>query len=1045
MASTQTFHELNAASTPVSAATLYNYDAFGEPVLSGLDLNGNGVLDLATDRVSGQTNTVVQIGADYWRESTSWTYPNENSLVPVTTGTSRSRLTGLGAAAPAPYSGVLTSESVSIDLSGNQTRQITYTDAANQTTWSVTDTPDSNLDAVAKSVGGVTVESTSPVGEVTTYAYDDLRRPILTSVLRPLTSALTSTNHYNALGQVDYVEDGATNRTTFVYDNLGRRVETIDALNQSTHTAYDPEGRVLATWGATYPVAYEYDDQGRMTALYTYRGTNEITSVADILALKPAMDKTTWIYDPATGLITQKLDADNKGATYTYTPAGQLATRTWARGVTTTYDYDPATGSLTDVDYSDATPDVANTYDRMGRPLSTVSRPPSPAPPLQTITYAYNPTTLALTTETWQGLVTDTLTRSTDPLGRNSGFQTLGGMNLDYAYDAAGRFAAITSVVATVTNVATYAYVPNSRLLTGYTMGGFTRTVDYETDRNLIASVVNTFGTNLVSRFDYTNDPLGRRTQRLDTWTAGFQSATNSFTYNVRSELASALFPSPLGTPISRSATYQYDPIGNRIQAVENSVQTDYVSNMLNQYTAINAATPSYDDDGNMLTTGSGWVLTWDGENRLLTASNATTVITNTYDPRSRRIRKQVADAGTPVSDLRYFYDGWSLLHEHDVLTGSPVTHYLWGLDLSGTLQGAGGVGGLLAEVRSGQSAVAAADANGNITEYVNGSTGALSARYAYDGFGKTIATSGPSSASFTHRFSSKYQDSEIGWYYYGYRYYDPEIGRWPSRDPMGERGGTNLHGFVANAPTLRVDPLGLVSVPQIHLETFKEAMAFSPGAEQTFKTNSLMFGINWYHMLRYSKTFATGCRIWPDGRLTCGYVYGWRFKCSDCCDSIIQKVTVKRKYFKANANDAGGFWITLPDQPDYTLVEGFGLNNGQSGVDQHFSLTHLPKTQADGGSITAVTVTKELVSCCGKYDGQKLANDENAYKDWGKSADPSKIQCSGPTRTVAITFTANSAGNWTFSHKSVYAIIRLHGGPQTLNNDDHVGYPGAF
>ena len=50
-------HKFNA----VSAATLYTYVSLGEPVLSGLDLNVNGVLDLAADRVSGQTNTVVQI------------------------------------------------------------------------------------------------------------------------------------------------------------------------------------------------------------------------------------------------------------------------------------------------------------------------------------------------------------------------------------------------------------------------------------------------------------------------------------------------------------------------------------------------------------------------------------------------------------------------------------------------------------------------------------------------------------------------------------------------------------------------------------------------------------------------------------------------------------------------------------------------------------------------------------------------------------------------------------------------------------------------
>src|SRR5690606_1079514 len=114
---------------------------------------------------------------------------------------------------------------------------------------------------------------------------------------------------------------------------LGRRITTIDPLGQETHTAYDLEGRVIATWGATYPVAYEYDDQGRMTAMYTYRGTNEIASAADLFNLPT--DRTTWSYDQPTGLLTNKLYADGKGTAYSYTPDGKLATRTWARGVVT--------------------------------------------------------------------------------------------------------------------------------------------------------------------------------------------------------------------------------------------------------------------------------------------------------------------------------------------------------------------------------------------------------------------------------------------------------------------------------------------------------------------------------------------------------------------------------------------------------------------------------------------------------------------------------------------------------------------------------------
>ena len=57
--------------------------------------------------------------------------------------------------------------------------------------------------------------------------------------------------------------------------------------------------------------------------------------------------------------------------------------------------------------------------------------------------------------------------------------------------------------------------------------------------------------------------------------------------------------------------------------------------------------------------------------------------------------------------------------------------------------------------------------------------------------------------------FSTKYYDEETGFYYYGYRYYDPVTGRWPSRDPIGERGGINLYGFVRNEGVNNVDVLG--------------------------------------------------------------------------------------------------------------------------------------------------------------------------------------------------------------------------------------------
>jgi len=62
----------------------------------------------------------------------------------------------------------------------------------------------------------------------------------------------------------------------------------------------------------------------------------------------------------------------------------------------------------------------------------------------------------------------------------------------------------------------------------------------------------------------------------------------------------------------------------------------------------------------------------------------------------------------------------------------------------------------------------------------------------------------------FTYKFSTKPQDIETGLIYYTYRYYDPQTGRWASRDPIGENGGVNLYEFVGNDGINYLDLFGL-------------------------------------------------------------------------------------------------------------------------------------------------------------------------------------------------------------------------------------------
>ena len=100
-------------------------------------------------------------------------------------------------------------------------------------------------------------------------------------------------------------------------------------------------------------------------------------------------------------------------------------------------------------------------------------------------------------------------------------------------------------------------------------------------------------------------------------------------------------------------------------------------------------------------------------------------------------------------------------------------------------------------------------DANGNITEYIDDS-GTVAAHYEYDSFGFDTAESGTKASDFRFRFSSKYLGLDSGLYYYGFRYYRPKIGRWLSRDPIGERSENNRYGFVGNNGMRFVDVLGM-------------------------------------------------------------------------------------------------------------------------------------------------------------------------------------------------------------------------------------------
>jgi RHS repeat-associated protein len=405
--------------------------------------------------------------------------------------------------------------------------------------------------------------------------------------------------------------------------------------------------------------------------------------------------------------------------------------------------------------------------------------------------------------------------------------------------------AALSASVSSVSSVYQYSCLPGTDLLAGWSnSAGFAALRTFEPHRDLIASVANTFQGQPIGSFAYANDALAHRVSRTDqSALSALSVATNLFAYNARSELSSA----QMGT---NAYGYVYDPIGNRLSASNNAEALTYTANALNQYTSILSSAPSaplretsplFDADGN-LTNYNGWTFTWDAENRLITAVHRSTVVSNQYDFMSRRVAKTVG--GTTH---RFLYDGWAMIQEK---TGTQTNSYVYGLDLSGTPQGAGTIGGMLGASLNGTQAFYFYDANGNVSDLIASNGGSL-AHYEFDPYGNTIVTSGTQAAANPFRFSTKYTDDETGLVYYGYRYYSPMLGRWGNRDPIEEDGGDNLYAFVSGSPVSSIDLLGLWAITRVSQQNWAKAV---PASGETFASLATQLSLDYSERMKWLK-----------------------------------------------------------------------------------------------------------------------------------------------------------------------------------------------
>lgn len=560
-------------------------------------------------------------------------------------------------------------------------------------------------------------------------------------------------------------------------------------------------------------VTYAYDRQGRQTSVTDAAGIRAITYTA---AGQP--DVITHTGGPLDGIaLDYAQDALNRPAGYTatmgaqivaaashgYDAAGRLGTVTF-RNDTFVYSYIQGSGSLvggiTARRNNNPVMTTTKNYDGLNR-LTTISQRVG-TNVVSSHAYAYNQADQRTRATREDGAYWDysydTLGQVVGGIKKTAAGQPIPGMAFGYSYDDIGNRKTST------TGVPAHESAYTANLLNQYTQRTVPNYFDLLGSANPAATVTVT------SPADSASPAAIHAAERLGAWWHAAVPVSNS---------AAAVRQSLKVTGVLKG---------------QGADGKDIVSEQTgNLFVPQTPETFTYDTDGNLLTDGR-WSYSWDAENRLIAMETPSgigvspmTRLVFVYDAQSRRISKKVftkpASVWVPQSETRFLYDDWNLIAEFAVdpatQTRTIKTAYVWGLDLSGSLQGAGGVGGLLASpIATGIANYFCYDGNGNVVASVAAGTGTVSAMYEYDPFGCVIEKSGAQANDFVFKFSTKYQDTESGLNYYGYRYYSADMKRWINRDGIGEFAPNIaadtitinlLYSICRNNTINYVDPLG--------------------------------------------------------------------------------------------------------------------------------------------------------------------------------------------------------------------------------------------
>jgi RHS repeat-associated protein len=679
---------------------------------------------------------------------------------------------------------------------------------------------------------GNVASETDERGNATQYQYDAHNRLIRRTDpdpdgAGPLPPPVTSWQ-FDSAGNVIRQVDALGGSATFIYDARNRMTQSTDTAGKQSSWRYDATGNLLSsTVPLGHTTQFEYDSRQRQVAMtnangamtrYRYDVDNNLIAMEDSRG-----NLQRYEYDSRNRLIGE-IDTLGAKSTRKYDLSNRLIELKDRNGQVTRWDYDrlnrpiqetwlsPAgevlntvqrsfdqIGNLTSI--SDRFSALTFNYDTRNR-ISRVDTIGTPGMPAVVLDYAYDPTdNVVSVSESIAGGLGTTTSYAYDPLNRISSIHQADnqqtGRAVDVAYNALGQYQSITR----------FADLQRSRLVArsqyAYDSAHRLNSVQHGSAQNARD----------LAFFDLEFDAASRITAMIDS------AGRTDFQYDQQSQLQSAQRSAadPRG-----NESYRYDAVGNRTSSHLHG--SDYVTGDGNQLLSDGANNYVYDAVGNLIgranvVSGQTRALEYDHRQRLVSVTDrssngtVTQLVQFVYDALDRRIAKTVDLDGvgpnSPVTQYMTYDRNHILLQftDADGPTGSQApalsTRFLIGPGIDQTL----------AQTSSGgETRWMLADHLGTVRLAVD-DAGKVASSWRLDSWGRWLDSAGantPLSVGLTGREF----DAELGLYYFRARYYDPNLGRFISQDPLGLQGGdTNFYRYVENQPLVGSDPFGLEGV----------------------------------------------------------------------------------------------------------------------------------------------------------------------------------------------------------------------------------------